>query len=138
MASDGSSCISASVHHGVCACVCVQTPTIHNMRHFVVCLLKLLHALLVGWLAFAWYLCESRSCYATHVVSCLLVFVSWMVCGFCPLTRITNRLEGVPDDRPFIPLGLERRSLVRISTFVSALLSAIGLLAESQRTAAHT
>jgi len=93
------------------------------MRLVLAFLLKIVHVFVGGWIYLGWVICQTPLHYAMHVATCASVAASWVVFGHCLLTVWTNRLEGVPDTRPFVPLGLERGWCVYACTALSAGLS---------------
>jgi len=101
------------------------------MRLVFANVLKLVHVLLGSWMWMGWAICQTRAQYAMHAATCAAVAASWAAFGHCVLTVYTNRLEGIPDERPFVPFGLENKGLVYVCLALSAMLSVVCMLNNS-------
>lgn len=96
-------------------------------RTLIIAVLKSLHALIVVWTAFGW-LCRTRFMLLTHAVTSASIAGSWCILGLCPLSLLTNRVECLPDNTPFIknPIGtFERISYILPVTCALGLVSIV-------------
>lgn len=91
--------------------------------------LHLFHVFLVCWVGIGWAVVNGATLLSLHALTCVSIVTTWFILDSCPLTILTNRLEGKEVTRTFFPAFMERASVVYAATSICFFASTLRIFA---------